>query len=297
MTIYNLGSINLDSIYRLPHLPKPGETLAATGYSWCLGGKGANQSVAAAKAGSRVVHIGAVGADGALLLDELKSYGVACDGVVQLSQTQSGSALIFVDDDGENSIVILAGANGVVHAKNSEIEPVLQTKLAQAMPGDTLLMQNELAPRPDIAADARARGVHVIYSAAPFDGDAVQEMLGQISLLAVNEGEAEQLANALGVHPFDIDVPELIITRGAAGAQWRGPDGTRVEVRGYDVDAVDTTGAGDTFIGYFAAARDQGLGIEMALDLAARAGALKVTRFGTAKAIPIRAEVDAFRQG
>lgn len=288
MTIYNLGSINIDHFYRMPHLPEPGETLAATSYAVGLGGKGANQSAAAAKAGARVVHIGAVGPEGGWAVDRLQGWGVETGAIARI-ETPTGHAIINVDADAENTIILFPGANRAMPFD------VVETALAGAKPGDTLMMQNETAHQAAAAELARAKGLHVMYSAAPFDVDAVRAVLKYVSILAVNAVEAQQLSEAMGVAPDDLGVPELLITRGGEGAEWRGDDKI-FRAKPIKVDAVDTTGAGDTFAGYFAAGRDAGLTPAQALDLAGAAASLKVTRRGTADAIPLRAEVEAFRK-
>ena len=287
MTIFNLGSINIDHFYRLPHLPAPGETLAAIGYSIGLGGKGANQSAAAAKAGGQVVHFGAVGPEGGWAVERLRGWGVDTSGIARLD-TPTGHAIIQVDARGENSIVLFPGANRALPFS------VVEQALADARPGDTLMLQNETAHQVAAAGMARDRGLRVIYSAAPFDVEAVRAVMKYVSILAVNAVEADQLCAALGVALDALDVPELLVTRGADGAEWRG-GGTTVIAPPIKVDPVDTTGAGDTFAGYFAAARDSGLDPAAALGLASAAASLKVTRHGTADAIPTRSEVEAFR--
>ncbi|WP_126975254.1 ribokinase [Frigidibacter oleivorans] len=291
MTIYNLGSINIDHVYRLPHLPGPGETLAALDYRTGLGGKGANQSAAAARAGARVVHLGAVGPDGGWTLDRLRGWGVEVDHVARV-EAATGHAIINVDAAGENSIVIHHGAN------HGFAFDAVDRALAGAAPGDLLLLQNETAHQARAAMLAAGRGLRVMYSAAPFEVAAVQAVLPHVTLLALNAVEAAQLSAALGCAPEAVPVPQLLITRGAAGADWIEPArGLHLHVASPKVAAVDTTGAGDTFAGYLAAGLDAGDPPEAALRRAAAAAALKVTRHGTADAIPARAEVEAFLAG
>lgn len=288
MTIWNLGSINIDHFYTVPHLPAPGETLAATAYATGLGGKGANQSAAAAKAGARVVHVGAVGPDGGWAVDRLAGWGVEVGHIARLD-TPSGHAIICVDGAGENSIVLYPGANRALPLS------LVERALAEARPGDTLLLQNETAHQVAAARLARAHGLRVIYSAAPFDVEAVREVLPHADLVALNAVEAEQLCAALGRPLEALDVPELLVTRGAEGAEWLSTrTGGRAFAAARRVEAVDTTGAGDTFAGYFAAALDAGRPVPEALSRAAAAAALKVTRRGTADAIPTAAEVAEF---
>jgi ribokinase len=288
MTVFNLGSINVDRFYRVPHLPKPGETLPATGHDTGLGGKGANQSVAVARAGSRVHHIGMIGPDNAWVRDRLIGFGVdvahvgACD-------MATGHAIINVDESGENAIVTYAGAN-----YHQSVE-VIGAALATAGPDDIFMFQNEVSHKPDAARIAHEKGLFVVYSAAPFKPEAVAELLPFVDLLVLNEIETEQLCAALGVQLAEIPVPNLLMTRGAEGATWRDQaTGEETSVRAFRVDPVDTAGAGDCFIGYTVAGLDQGLSRADALRLGAAAAAVKVTRAGTADAIPDRAEVDEF---
>jgi ribokinase len=286
MTVWTLGSINLDHVYQLARLPRPGETIAARSLAIGLGGKGANQSIAAARAGAAVRHIGRVGADGATALAALAAAGVDCRHVVR-AETATGHAIILVAADGENAIVVHPGAN------RGQDPAAIAAALDGAAPGDTLLIQNETDGQAAAARAARARGVRVVYSAAPFDAAAARAMLPLIDALALNTVEAAQLSATLGVAPGDLPVPELLVTRGAGGALWRGPGGT-IAVPGVPVTPVDTTGAGDTFLGWFAGRRDAGDGIEPALCAAAAAAALQVTRPGAAAAIPGRDEVGEF---
>lgn len=279
MAIWNLGSINIDHFYHLPHLPGPGETLAALSYVMGLGGKGANQSVAAARAGAKVHHIGAVGeADGAVL-DRLAAEGIDTFHIARVPGA-TGHAIISIDAAGENCIVIHPGANMALEAS------AVTAALADAAKGDILLLQNETSCQVEAARAGRDRGLRVICSAAPFDLASVQAVLPFIDILCVNAVEAAQLRAALG----EVSGTEIIVTLGAEGAEWRG----RARVPAFAVTPVDTTGAGDCFTGNIAAALDAGLSPEAAMRRAAAAAALQVTRHGTADAMPTAAETDAF---
>jgi len=288
MTIYNLGSINADLFYRVPHLPAPGETLAALSHSRGLGGKGANQSVAAARAGSVVRHIGAVGADGGWMVERLTSLGVDCEHVTQRAGA-SGHAVIAVAEDGENSILLFPGSNREIE------ESALAAALAKAEQGDWLILQNETSAQRGAARIAQEQGLFVAYSAAPFDPEAVAEIMPYLTLLLVNEVEAAQLCAALGKTIEELPVPHVVVTLGSRGALWHDLQ-ARVEHRAaaFRVKPVDTTAAGDTFAGYLIAGLAEGKAPADAMCLAAAAAALKVTRAGTADAIPTRAEVDLF---
>ncbi|WP_045388368.1 ribokinase [Falsirhodobacter sp. alg1] len=280
MAVWNFGSINLDHVYRVPHLVAAGETLAAQSYDVGLGGKGANQSVAAARAGALCHHIGAVGTDGVWAREALAGYGVDVTHVA-VGEVPTGHAIITVDDQGENAIVLYPGANQAPGA-------TILTALEGAGAGDLLLLQNETARQAEAAALAAARGMAVVYSAAPFDAQAVRDVLPYLGLLMMNKGEAEALRTAMGMLP-EVD---MIITHGAAGAEWLGS--RALHVPAFKVTAVDTTGAGDCFAGTLAAALDAGLPAEAGMRRAAAAAALQVTREGAAAAMPAAAEVDAF---
>lgn len=288
MAIFNLGSINADNFYKVPHLPQPGETQAATAHHTGLGGKGANQSVAAALAASHVKHIGATGSDGQWAVDRLAGFGVDVTHISQV-ETPTAHAIINVDDSGENAIVVFPGAN----QKQSLTKA--KTAIATAQKGDILLLQNETNLQVEVAQEAKRRGMYVIYSAAPFSAEAARLMLPYTDLLVVNEVEAGQLTKALGVKMAEIPVKSLLITRGSKGSLWRDREtGQEVFVPSFKVTPVDTTGAGDCYIGYTAAGLDQGLPFDLAMRLGTAAAALKVTKYGTADAIPTRGEVDAF---
>lgn len=287
MAIWNLGSINLDHVYRVSHLPQPGETLTAEGYAVGLGGKGANQSVAAARAGALVHHIGAVGADGGWALDKLRRFSVDVSHIVEGAEA-TGHAIINVDPGGENAIVIHPGANRAIAQSG------VGAALAQAAAGDTLLLQNETNMQAEAAAAAKARGLRVIYSAAPFEIAAVQAVLPHVTLLAMNEGEAAALVAATGTPLEALPVAGIIVTRGAKGSEWVAKGRAPIKMPAFRVVPVDTTGAGDCFIGSLAAALDAGADEAGAMRYAAAAAALQVTRNGAADAMPTKAEVAAF---
>lgn len=286
MTIYNLGSINTDIVYSVPHIPAPGETLASTGRATFMGGKGANMSVAIARAGSRASHIGALGLDGDWALQRLMEYGVDTRHIVQI-ETESAQAIIMVDPHGENAIVLQPGANGEIP------QTALQTALSEAETGDWFVTQNETNLQRTGAALAKKMGLKVAYAAAPFSAERVQAVLEYLDFLILNEVEAQQLTEATGKAPDALGVRDVIVTLGADGADWFGPDGKQ-HFDAIPVTPIDTTGAGDTFTGYLLAGLDQGMPMAQAINLATKAGALMVTRKGTADVIPDLSEVRAF---
>lgn len=287
MTIWNLGSINADFVYRVPHIPAPGETLSSTGRQIFLGGKGANMSVAVARAGAHVCHIGSVGPDGKWASQRLLEYGVDTRFITEI-ETETAQAIIAVAEDGENSILLHPGANHEIP------QTILQTALSEAETGDLFVTQNETNLQRTGTALARRLGLRVAYAAAPFDVSRVQAVLPDLDLLILNAVEARQLQNGTGQAPGDLPVRDVIVTRGADGADWYGPQGC-VHIDAHPVEVVDTTGAGDTFTGYVLAALDRGMPMEQAISLAMRAAALMVTRLGTADVIPDLMEVQMFR--
>ena len=285
MTIFNLGSINADHVYRVPHLPRPGETLAATGYSRGPGGKGANQSVAAARAGARVVHIGAVGADGGWLVAGLHRAGVDTDSIATV-EAITGHAIVTVDDAGENAIVIHPGANRALGDAD------VAAALGPARRGDWLLMQNETSGQVAAARIAHERGLRIAYSAAPFEGDTVRAVLPYAGLILLNAGEVARLENEMGGPPPGVT---MVVTRGADGAEWRPADGgPTLSQPAFAVTPRDTTGAGDCFAGTLVAALSRGAAPRDALRLAVAAAAIQVTRPGASAAMPTATEVARF---
>ncbi|MCR9113526.1 MAG: ribokinase [Rhodobacteraceae bacterium] len=283
--IYNFGSINADYIYQVPHLPVPGETLAATALTRELGGKGANQSVAASRAGAQVIHVGAVGPDGAWAISELEGHGVDCTHVTMLDST-TGHAIINVDTGGENAIVIFPGANQ--EQSLTDVESAFMV----AGQGDFLLLQNETNLQAKAAKLARSKDMTVVYSAAPFSPDSVRAVLPYVDILVMNSVEFSQLTEVLGDTISDLPAMVQIVTKGSAGVDWIENETTR-HVPARKVKPVDTTGAGDCFAGYVVAGLAEGMSPEQALRLGTSAAALQIQRRGTAGAIPIRSDVNA----
>mgnify|MGYP001548419877 CR=1 FL=1 len=285
--IFNFGSINVDHVYRVAEMPSPGETLTAGSYQKLLGGKGINQSIAIARAGQTPVHVGAVGSDDHWTIEQVQNFGIDTSHIAQ-SGHPTGHAVIYVDDAGENQIVIFGGAN-------RDLQPAQIEKAFKACEsGDHwVLVQNETNLLADIVDEAKAAGFKVAYSAAPFVADTVAELIDKIDLLAVNEVEAEATARLLGVAVSEIAVPEILITKGSRGVEFYS-HGEAHHHPAFQVDAVDTTGAGDTFLGSFLADHCQNFEIPQSLRYASAASALQVTRPGAAVAIPAREEVETF---
>lgn len=286
MTIWNVGSINIDHVYSVPHIPKPGETLAAHALDTGLGGKGANMAVACARAGARCALIAAIGTEGAWTVQRLAQYGVETDHIATTDHP-TGHAIITRAQDGENAITLFPGANMALSRDQVE------TALKDAAPGDWLLLQNETALQSESAEMARARGMKIAYAAAPFEADATRAMLPLSDLLILNAVEAAQLEQALNRRIETLGLADIIVTLGAKGARHIA-HGVAHDIAAIPVTPRDSTGAGDTFTGYLLALLDQGSAMPEALRMATAAAALMVTRYGTADVIPTRAETTAF---
>lgn len=287
MAIWNLGSINADFVYAVSHIPAPGETLSSTDRKVFLGGKGANMSVAAARAAAHVNHIGAVGPDGQWAVERLLEYGVDTRNIAEID-TETAQAIIMVDPHGENAIILHPGANAKIP------QATLQTAMAEAQTGDWLVIQNETNLQRTAAELGKRMGLQIAYAAAPFDADRVMAVLPHLDFLILNEVEADQLNQATGQSPNDLPVRDIIVTLGADGADWYGT-GEKQHFPARQVDAVDTTGAGDTFTGYVLAGLDRGAPMAQAIGQATKAAALMVTRHGTADVIPDLSEVQALQ--
>lgn len=287
--LVNLGSLCIDNVYRVAKITGAGETVASASHAVFPGGKGLNQSIAAARAGAAVEHFGCIGEDGLWLRDTLAREGVAVSGL-RVADPPSGHAVIQVNDAGENAIVIAGGANRVLAPDH------VAAALAQVGDDDWLLLQNEINDVDAVLAAAQERGCRVAFNVAPVDGREQGYDLGGVDLLIVNEIEAAALA---GTAERDAAVEVLrgrypdaavVLTVGREGLSYAGPDGAQ-ELAAYPVTAVDETAAGDAFIGYLMAALIAGAPMPTALREASAAGALAVTKAGAASSIPHRGEV------
>ncbi|WP_085902679.1 ribokinase [Kiloniella majae] len=288
-TIMNIGSINVDHVYRVPYFVKPGETLPSKSYQRVLGGKGANQSVALARAGENVKHIGVIGDDHTWIIEELQSSKVDTSSI-EVGSVATGHALIQVDDNAENCILLFSGANHELDINS------LSDKLTGFEKGGWVLFQNEMPNLNQMISLVKEMGARVAVNPAPFDDAAKAIDYDLVDLLIVNDLEAEELAKTKGhgdLGKLAELCPVVIITRGTQGAICYSGDET-IEVPAFKVDAVDTTGAGDTFVGYVLSSVVQELPLKEAMQRASAASALAVTKAGASVAIPTSAEVDQF---
>lgn len=208
--------------------------------------------------------------------------------IAVLDDEPTGQAIINVDDAGENTIILLAGANHRI------TENAVGKALSESARGDILLLQNEVNQQAYAAKMGKELGMYVAYAAAPFEASAVKAVLPYLDFLILNEVEAAQLAEETGLPAERLPVADVVITLGAKGCRWINTVKREIkDFPAYPVEVVDTTGAGDTFTGYLLAGRDRGMPMEQAIRLAAKAGALMVTRDGTADVIPDLKEVQS----
>lgn len=282
--IVNFGSINIDHVYRVPHFVQPGETISSIDLSTGLGGKGANQSVAIAKAGVAVSHIGRVSDRDQWAIDLMASQGVNIEQIEAVSEP-SGHAIIQVDDKGENAIVLHGGANQTfARAK-------LEKALSENKSAEFLLMQNECNLLEEAFEIARALKLKIALNPAPMTDSIKQLPLELLDTLIVNQVEAEALADESDLDAIVSNLiamlpdTRIVLTLGSKGALMVS-NGAVIEVAATPVDVVDTTGAGDTFVGYFLAGLVETLEDQQALRRACRAAALTVTKAGAISSIP-----------
>lgn len=289
MKIFNFGSLNIDRVYSVEHFVRPGETLTSTAYNVFAGGKGLNQSIALARAGAEIYHAGKIGPDGFFLKKMLVEDGID-DSLVTVSEGPTGHAIIQVASSGENSIILFGGANQEI------TDDDIRTTLATAAPGDWLLLQNEINGTAEILSLASELKLNVMFNPAPMTSQVLDLPINTIKWLVVNEVEGAMLSEQKNPEKI-IDTiltryPEisLILTLGDQGAYY-GHKTNRLFMPANEVIPVDTTGAGDTFVGYFLAETVRGTKIEDCLKVATKAAALCVTREGAAASIPKRSEL------
>lgn len=295
-----IGSLNMDQVVTVERHPKVGETVLATSYTTYSGGKGANQAIAAARLGVPVRMAGCLGNDayGQILLQNLKNNGVDTARVQVLDDVSSGTALIIVDDRGWNSIVVSAGANWRM---TPDVIDSLEEDIARA---GLILLQLEI-PRESVARAvvlAKKHGVKVILNPAPAAW-LMDEMMDGLDFIIPNEFELAALTG--GYNPsiqkmgMSADwllrhgVKQVIATRGSNGVIYYDGTGSK-KMKAFQVEAVDTTAAGDAFIGGFAAATLNGADLKEALRYGSAAGALTVTRAGAQTSLPTLQELKEF---
>jgi ribokinase len=299
MKVLVFGSLNIDLIYSLDHIVSPGETVSSRSFKKSAGGKGANQAAALGKAGVAVYMAGKIGPDGLFLVDLLKSYGVNTENVT-VYEGATGQAIIQLDRQSQNAIILYAGGNGAVTAE--EAVKVLAGFDAE----DILVLQNEISHLREIMEEAKSRGLSIYFNPSPFDHTIKELPLNLVDVFFVNEIEGAAMAGmSTGKGPLDGSVPAaeildcltaayprsgIVLTLGKKGVHYGyGEERARGEI--INLPVVDTTGAGDTFTGYFIAARCRNHSLTEALHLACKASSIAVSRTGAMESIPFAREV------
>jgi len=289
MKIYNLGSLNIDYVYAVEHFVSAGETLSSKSMSVFPGGKGLNQSVALSKAGAKVIHGATIGDNGELLLTALEEVGVDTSRIEKVTGN-CGHAIIQVDKNGQNCILLFAGTNHCID------RAYIEKLLIDAQKDDIILLQNEINGLDIVFEIANKKGMQIAFNPSPFHANIMQLPLSYVKWWFCNEIEGaalfgsnkpKEIANSF-VKQFPNS--NLILTLGKDGSVFVNAD-TYIEQPIYKASTVDTTAAGDTFTGYFIATLTKKKSIAEALNIASKAAAIAVSRTGAAASIPTLDEV------
>ena len=292
MKVLNYGSLNIDYVYSVDHIVKRGETISSDTLNVFCGGKGLNQSIALSKAGAEVYHAGVIGEDGAFLEEILRASGVHTRFVQMKADTRTGNAIIQKDRNGDNCILLYGGSNRAVTPGMAD------EVLDHFEAGDMLVLQNEISELSYLMEQAHKRGMVIALNPSPMDEELLKAPLQYVKYFILNEIEAKALTNGVEEDNAMLEAmlkkfpnAEIILTLGERGSVYAKGD-VRVEQGIYKVPVTDTTAAGDTFTGYYLASIIQGVSVEEALNMAAKASAIAVSRKGAAPSIPQREEVE-----
>ena len=291
MKILNLGSINIDHVYNVEHFVRPGETISGLDYNIFAGGKGFNQSIALARAGATTIHAGKVGKNSEWLLRQLEQDGADINHI-STDTTATGHAVIQVSPSGENAIVLYGGANQCITPND------ITSAVDRCSPGDYLLTQNETSAVADAIKKAHEKELRIAFNPAPMNATIHDYPLELVDIFILNETEAEGLTGK--TNPQEIQTSMLkqypdsatVLTLGSKGAIYFDKDSTHHETAA-SVNAIDTTAAGDTFIGFFLAELMQSNNPAKALKQGCHAAGICVTRAGASNSIPTSTEINS----
>lgn len=292
MKILDFGSLNYDYVYGVEHVVVPGETISSRDMEIFCGGKGLNQAIAAARAGAEVHMAGMVGEDGQLFMDICKENGIDVSYLKRVPG-KSGHAIIQLDKNGQNSILLYGGSN------RKMTKEYVDEVLTGFSKGDLLLLQNEINMLDYIIDKAYEKGMRILLNPSPYDEKLAACDLSKISVFLINEIEGEQITKEKEAEKM-LDVLEekypgagIMLTLGSKGSVYANK-GKRYRQDIFKVKAVDTTAAGDTFTGYFAASVLKGMPMEEILRKCAKASAIAVSKKGASDSIPKEEEVDGY---
>lgn len=292
MKILNFGSCNIDYVYSVDHIVAPGETETTSGMNIFPGGKGLNQSIAAARAGAAVYHAGCIGKDGELLADVLEKSGVDLSYVDRVDE-KNGHAIIQVSEKGENSIFLYPGSNAAV--TKEYIDGVIESFDEETL----VLLQNEISNVDYIVRRAHEKGMKIMLNPSPFNEEIAKIDLSLIDYLILNEVEAAEISGedepgeCLKRLKERFSRTKIILTLGKNGCIYSDTE-KEITQAAFCVKAVDTTAAGDTFTGYLLAGMAENEKTEESLKRASAASAIAVSKAGAAPSIPKRDEVEEF---
>ncbi|MDA3799795.1 MAG: ribokinase [Kiritimatiellae bacterium] len=285
MKILNFGSLNIDYVYSVDHFVQPGETLASNCFDVFPGGKGFNQTIALARAGATVFHAGCIGGEGMFLKELLEKENVSTE-FIKTVDVANGHAIIQVDSNGENSIILFGGAN-----QQNSLE-FIDEVLSDFGAGDVLLIQNEINNTAELIAKAKTKGLYIVFNPAPMTDAVLGYPLELVDLFVVNETEAAAITEKTSFEDMKKVMrtrfadAATIFTLGANGSVFQCGD-VECVCDAIDVGSVvDTTAAGDTFIGYFLALRAKGQRVDECLKGASKASGIAVSRKGASSSIP-----------
>ncbi|MFV0503870.1 MAG: ribokinase [Lachnospirales bacterium] len=290
MKVLNIGSLNVDYVYGVDHIVKPGETISSNGIAVFAGGKGLNQSVALAKAGVEVYHGGIIGKDGQILMDACKNFGIATKYLLEM-ESSSGHTIIQVDKNAQNSILLFGGTN------QSFTKDIVDNILKDFKKDDILLLQNEVNMLDYIIDTAYEKDITIILNPSPFNEKLDNCNLEKVSYFLINEIEGEQITGITNpneiINKMNEQYPKakIVLTLGKDGVVYF--DGENIFKQDiFKVKAVDTTAAGDTFTGYFIAGLINKMDTQELLTMCAKASSIAVSRKGAATSIPTLEEVE-----
>lgn len=296
MKVLCFGSLNIDYVYSVDHFVAKGETLSSAGLQVFTGGKGLNQSIALAKAGTQVYHAGAIGPDGKFLLDAMERAGVNTDYVAVLTNDRTGNAIIQRDKEGDNCILLYGGTNQMI--TQEQVDGVLSNFSA----GDYLVLQNEINNLPYILEKAHEKDMVIVLNPSPMNEKILGLPLNYVNILMLNEVEAGQILNCGG----DVKHAQLaqkllekfpgatiVLTLGGEGSICIEEDSMFTQ-SAFKVTVADTTAAGDTFTGFFIGGLLSGKSKQKAMQEASAAAAIACSRPGAAPSIPSPEEVQIF---
>ncbi len=287
------GSLNIDYVYKVEHFVKKGETISSEALNVYSGGKGLNQSVALGKAGCEPFHAGLIGEDGRFLLDVLTGAGADVSLVGISKEVRSGNAIIQNDAEGDNCIILYPGANRAITKK--QVDDVL----GHFGKGDYIVLQNEISELAYIVKRAKEKGMIVMINPSPMNDVLTPELLNSADWMALNEIEAMQLTGCHQDTEEELAVAlrekfpqtRFVLTMGSRGSCYIDAE-QKIHQDIYETTVVDTTAAGDTYTGYFAAGLLRGWDIPKCLRTAAKAASITVSKEGAAPSIPYMKEVE-----